>query len=242
MAYNNYNAKSSIFIKQFFNRMGKVQSSMFTLVYPLRFVKDPNHLLLAPTLKHFKTSRDTQVTLLNILMKYVEGFSYLKDSSAIQYKARCQLASTPKTEFYPMCMATIEEAMIKGNLHIHEDAYIDQMRCNPDSLGTMVIPLCRLEHLGDMTAWLCCDPFQTYVGIFSHGYELQVGIWHKHYGAAKQLGSLSHHIQQEDAGTPKWTDCHQQIEKKVSGACSNHGLAEFLFALSRPYRVHITGA
>ncbi len=180
-------------------------------------------------------------------MKYVEGFSYLKDSSAIQYKARRQLASTPKTEFYPLHMATIE-----GILHIHEDAYIDQMRHNPDSLGTMAIPLyadqltlscacsCQLECLGDMRVWLRCDPFQTYVSIFSHGYELQVGIWHKHYGVAKQLRSLSHHIQQEDVGTPKWTDCYQQIGKKVSRTCGDHDPAEFIFTLSRPYRVHIT--
>ncbi|KAK0453799.1 hypothetical protein EV421DRAFT_1701579 [Armillaria borealis] len=35
---------------------------------------------------------------------------------------------------------------------------------------------------------------------------------------------------------------HQQIGKKVSGACGGHGPAESLFALSRPYRVHIAGA
>ncbi len=34
---------------------------------------------------------------------------------------------------------------------------------------------------------------------------------------------------------------HQQIGKKVSRACSNHSPAEFLFTLSRPYRVHIAG-
>lgn len=64
MAYDNYNAKSSIFIEQFFNGMSKIQSGMFTLIYLLRFVEDPNHLLLAPTLKCFKTSRD--VTLADI--------------------------------------------------------------------------------------------------------------------------------------------------------------------------------
>ncbi len=225
MAYDNYNAKSSIFIKQFFNGMSKVQSGMFTLIYLLQFVEDPNHLLLTPILKRFKTSTDvtladihshvnqmasychqTQVTLLNILMKYVEGFSYLKDSSAIWYKARCQLASTPKTEFYPLHMATIEEATIEGNLHVHEDAYIDQMRCNPDSLGTMAIPLyadqltlshahsCQLERLGDMTPWSHCNPFQTYVGKFHMDMNYKWGIRHKHYGAAKQLRSLSYYF------------------------------------------------
>ncbi|PBK87912.1 hypothetical protein ARMGADRAFT_908584, partial [Armillaria gallica] len=197
MAYDNYNAKSSIFIEQFFNGMSKVQSGTFTLIYPLRFVEDPNHLLLAPILKRFKTSTDvtladirsrvdqmasyrhqTQVTLLNILMKYVEGFSYLKDNSAIRYKARRQLTSTPKTEFYPLRMATIKEATIEGNLHLT----LSRARS------------CQLERLGDMTPWSRRDPFQTYVGKFHMDMNYKWGIRHKHYSAAKQLRSLSYYF------------------------------------------------
>ncbi|SJL04213.1 uncharacterized protein ARMOST_07574 [Armillaria ostoyae] len=196
-AYDNYNTMSSIFVEQTPNRMCKVQSGTFTVLYKLQGIKDPNHLLLDPILKCLKASRDvtlteirsssdqmssylhqTQVTIVNILMKYVQNFSYLKSNTAIQYKPRRQLPSTPKTEFYPLRMATIEEATVEGNLHIHDDAYLNQMQCDPNSLNDTAILLytdqltlsrvrtCQLEQLGNLTAWARRDPFQTYVGKF----------------------------------------------------------------------------
>ncbi len=159
-AYDNYNAMSSIFVEQTLNGMSKVQSSIFTVLYKLQGIKEPNYLLLDPILKHLKALRDmtlteiwsssdhmssylhqTQVTIVNILMKYMQNFLYLKSNTVVQYKHCHQLSSTPKTKFYPLHMAMIEEVTVEGNLHVHDNAYLDQMQCDPNSLNDTSIPL-----------------------------------------------------------------------------------------------------
>ncbi|KAL0568130.1 hypothetical protein V5O48_013859 [Marasmius crinis-equi] len=158
-SYDNYNDSMSIHVEQRPDAPNKVQSGTLPLVYKLRGVDNPRDCLIDPIMAKLKVSRPLRISdirphpdqlnayahqsrihLIKTLFEYEEGFDKAyQQHSILQYRERHQLSPLPKTEFFPLRMALIEEASIEGNLNVHEDSYLHQMKQEPDTLSEYAI-------------------------------------------------------------------------------------------------------
>src|ERR1700761_6989276 len=57
-----------------------------------------------------------------------------------QNQPRRQLPPGEKTKCYPICTTTIEEASITGNIQVHDNAYVHQLKRDPKELNNYAIP------------------------------------------------------------------------------------------------------
>lgn len=117
--YDNINISSSIFVEQTPSAMSKVQSGTFGVIYEL-FNASPEHMRLAPMMKHLKESKpltmaslrpsieartsyhsQTMVNVAKILTKYASGFHNYQTHPVLQNHPRRQLPKDLKTKFFP---------------------------------------------------------------------------------------------------------------------------------------------
>jgi hypothetical protein len=105
---------------------------------------------------------------------------------------------------FPLRASTIEEASITGNLLVHDNIYLVQLKCNPHDLNTFSIPAINDQltnaHIHsaqsmrnqDLTAWTHREIFQLAFGVFHLTMNLIWALLHMHRGTINQDGSLSH--------------------------------------------------
>ncbi|KAK7450624.1 hypothetical protein VKT23_012934 [Stygiomarasmius scandens] len=127
--------------------------------------------------------------------------------------AKSHFRAKHKTTFYPLRVTTQEEKTIQGNLRIHEDVYISQLKCDPSDpeLSKYLIPSindqftnsrirsCVIHCFGDTSSWSRQEIFAIGIAVFHMVMNLVWAIQAKHYGNAKVPGSLAFffHIMQK---------------------------------------------
>ena len=223
LAYDNINISTSIFVEQRPGAMSKVQSGTFAVIYKLLDARRED-MQLEPMLQRFRNSSplrltdlrpgiksassfsaQTLVNIAGVLFKYADGFAdNLKNSPLLQHIPRRTMPVGHKTQFYPLRATTIEEASIHGNLLVHDDVYLVQLKKTPESLNDLAIPsindqLTNARNRGaqaarsqDVDHWERREIFQLAFGIFHLVMNLIWALLHTHRGSVHQYGSLSH--------------------------------------------------
>ncbi|KAH9010956.1 hypothetical protein EDB83DRAFT_2234192 [Lactarius deliciosus] len=200
LAYDNINISSSIFVEQGPSAMSKVQSGTFAVIYELLNARaeDMDIKPLAENLRRSsplemsalrmtlqaRQSYMTQmaISIIQILMKYVKGFEQQQSDAALQHPKRRPLPDGHKTVFHPLRASTIKEASIDGNLLVHDDVYLVQLKRSPDDLS----------KTADVDSWEHREIFQLGFGSFHLTMNLLWCILETHQGTLGQMGSLTH--------------------------------------------------
>ena len=146
LAYDNINISSSIFIEQGPQAMSKVQSGTFAVIYELLKARaedmdiqslvqnlQSSFPLIISDLRMTSRAREsyvtqTAVTVAWILTRYVEGFETQASDARLQHLPWRPLPVGHKTVFHPLRASTIEEASVDGNLLVHDDVYLVQLK------------------------------------------------------------------------------------------------------------------
>ena len=221
LAYDNINISSSIFVEQGPNMMSKVQSGTFAVVYELLNARVED-MDIKPMIERLRCSSplvlsdlrmtpharqsyrsQTAVTIVRILTQYVKGFEMQASDAILQYTPRRPLPHGHKTIFHPLRASTIEEASIDGNLLVHDDVYLVQLKRPAEELNKMAIPTfndqltnARIrggQHIRkkDVSHWERREIFQLAFGSFHLTMNLLWCILETHRGCLNQTGSLS---------------------------------------------------
>jgi hypothetical protein len=221
LAYDNVNMSSSIFVEQGPNTMSKVQSGTFAVIYELANARAED-MRIRPMMNNLRRSSpltitdlcpsidsmrsyvaQTVVNIIHILGKYVKGFdSQLLDAS-LQHIPRRPLPAGHKTVFHPLRATTIEEASIDGNLLVHDDVYLVQLKRSRDELSDIAIPsfndqLTNARIRGgqflrkkDVSSWERREVFQLGFGTFHLVMNLIWSVLETHRGSVVRIGSLA---------------------------------------------------
>jgi hypothetical protein len=222
LAYDNINISSSIFVEQGPNTMSKVQSGTFTVIYELLNARAED-MDIEPLMENLRRSSplviadlrmkpeaglsyltQTAVTIVQILTQYVKGFEAQQSDVLLQHHQRRSLPVGHKTVFHPLRASTIEEASIDGNLLVHDDVYVVQLKRSPDDLNTTAIPTLNDQLTNawirggqnirqkDVSHWERRDIFQLAFGCFHMVMNLLWSVLKTHRGKLNQTGSLTH--------------------------------------------------
>ena len=190
--------------------MSKVQSGTFGVIYEV-LGADPTHMKLAPILECLQHAPALKITdlwpsndscqayhtqsivnIVKVLSRYASGFSHLQNDPELQHKPRRPLPPNYQTKFYPLQASTIEEAFVQGNLLVHDDIYLIQLKCRPEDLNEPAIPaihdqLMNARNWGaqvmqkkDVTPWSRCEIFQLGFGVFHLTMNLIWALLHTH--------------------------------------------------------------
>lgn len=132
--------------------------------------------------------------------------SVSENDALLQHKPRHMLPKGHKTKFYPLQTSTIEEASVAGNIQVHKDMYINQLKKTPEKLSIRAIPLhndqltnARIRgaqdlRADDLNAWHRRDVFQLAFGTFHMMMNLIWALLHIHRGHESKLGTLSYYF------------------------------------------------
>ncbi|KAJ8461886.1 hypothetical protein ONZ45_g18133 [Pleurotus djamor] len=222
--YDNVNLGTSIHTEQRgVSTPGKVQSGTYAVIYALRDAH-PAHMRLEPILRRQQLATELSwthdlrptleqstsvfnqlsINIIHILITYSDKFSEYADDPRLQYPVRRKIPLGFKTQQFPLRLSTIEEASIEGNLAVHEDVYINQLRFQESELNEYAIPSINDQSTNsrirgtkairrhDLTEWNRRDVFQLGFGLFHLCLNFVWAILHVHRGTIKELGSLSH--------------------------------------------------
>ncbi|KAI9449898.1 hypothetical protein BJY52DRAFT_1192215 [Lactarius psammicola] len=222
LAYDNINISSSIFVEQGPSAMSKVQSGTFAVIYELLNARAED-MDIKPLVENLRRSSplvisdlratsqarqsytlQTAITIVQILTKYVKGFETQASDVRFQHPPRRPLPLGHRTIFHPLQASTIEEASVDGNLLVHDDIYLVQLKHSPDDLDKMAIPtfndqLTNARIRGaqqirrkDLSSWERREIFQLGFGSFHLTMNLLWCILETHQGTLDQVGSLTH--------------------------------------------------
>jgi hypothetical protein len=146
----------------------------------------------------------TAVTIVQILMKYVNGFKQQASDVALKHPPWRPLPAGHRTVFHPLQASTIEEASVNDNLLVHDDIYLVQLKQSPDDLDKMAVPTfndqltnARIQggqytRQKDISCWEHHEIFQLGFGSFHLAMNLLWCILKTHRGTLSQIGSLTH--------------------------------------------------
>lgn len=224
LGYDNVNISTSLFVEQTANTPSKVQSGSFPVIYELRNAH-PDHMKLEPIISRLRDSSPLKMTALrprkearesyitqssiNVakpLVKYVQGFDYVKDHLSLKHPERRTLPKGHKTKFYCLRANTIEEASVMGNLLVHDNIYRDQLQIdledrilNEQAIPTINDQLTNSRIRGaqalraqDVSPYERRLVFQVSIGLFHLVMNFIWVLLHNHRGTIDDLGSLSY--------------------------------------------------
>ncbi|KAG2003762.1 hypothetical protein CC2G_004341 [Coprinopsis cinerea AmutBmut pab1-1] len=159
--YDNVQTSSSVFVEQTLDTKAKVKSGTLCVIYPLPNA-DPKHLQLDSLLERQRNAHplelhdlrpspesrrafihQTNIHILRVLSTYIPGFARYEKEEVLQHQPRKPCPTGVKTDYYPLRLSTIEEASVKGNRLVHEDAYITQLQKDPKELSKHAVPSCN---------------------------------------------------------------------------------------------------
>jgi hypothetical protein len=221
--YDNINISSSIFVEQRGAATpAKVQSGTFGILYGLRNAT-LDDLKLQPIMNRYRNfsglsssdlclsldqlkciNHQFSVIILRVLFKYCDLYSGYSSDPALQPIARRPLVAGHKTQQFPLRTTTIEEASVHGNLTVHEDAYLVQLKQQRDDLIQYAIPSIndqstnarirggQVMRINDLDPWSRRDVFQLGFGLFHLCMNLIWALLHVHRGSLQQTGSLTY--------------------------------------------------
>ncbi|KAH6895069.1 hypothetical protein BKA70DRAFT_1407238 [Coprinopsis sp. MPI-PUGE-AT-0042] len=220
--YDNVNFSSSQFVEQTLSKTPRVKSGTLAVIYKLLNAKAED-MILENLLQHERSARplrmhdlrpsseaslayhhQSTIHIIRVLVDYVKGFSDYGTRPELQFRARRPHPEGHKTEYFPLRLSTIEEATAKGNLLVHEDIYLHQLKMDPDDVGRLAIPTCndqltnsRIRSLKearklDVSPWERCSMFQIGKGPFHTCLNNVWSIRQHHYGkSAEEPGTLA---------------------------------------------------
>ncbi|KAK7452178.1 hypothetical protein VKT23_012281 [Stygiomarasmius scandens] len=81
------------------------------------------------------------VHVIRVLPHHHSQFSHLKKHPFLEHKPHRALPEGHKTQFYPLHLCMIEEASVEGNICVHDNVYIHQLKMTPAQLSEHAIPL-----------------------------------------------------------------------------------------------------
>ncbi|KAH9174559.1 hypothetical protein EDB89DRAFT_1848821 [Lactarius sanguifluus] len=199
LAYDNINISSSIYVEQGPNTMSKVQSGTFAVIYELLNARAED-MDMKPLIKNLRRSSplvisdlrmtlatgqsyisQVAVTIVCILTKYVKGFETQQSDPMLQHPPRRPLPVGHKTVFHPLRASTIEEASVDGNLLVHDDVYLVQLKRTSEDL----------DKMADVSYWETREIFQLGFGSFHLTMNLLWCVLETHRGTLNQMGSLT---------------------------------------------------
>ena len=221
--YDNINISSSIFVEQRGTATpAKVQSGTFGILYGLRNAT-LDDLKLQPIMNRYRNcnglspsdlnlspdqlkclSHQFSVIILRVLFKHCRVYSKYTSDPALQPIPRRPLAANHKTKQFPLRTTTIEESSIPGNLTVHEDAYLVQLKREPKDLRLYAIPSIndqstnarirggQVMRISDLDPWARREVFQLGFGLFHLCMNLIWALLNIHRGSLHQTGSLSY--------------------------------------------------
>ena len=206
----------------------KVQSGTFAMVYLLAsFYSGPVDVMqveLEPIMQHLKhckglsldnlsildsqalaVQQDFSVLIVQILLQHCLCFddSYRQHAS-LQFPSHRPMPNGHKTRYFPLRAMMIEEATVHGNLAVHEDVYLTQLKLTDEQLSkTAILTIndvltnqCihggQLCHIRDVTPWTRHEVFQISIGLFHLCLNLVWALLHVHRGTTSETGSLSY--------------------------------------------------
>ncbi|KAJ7687362.1 hypothetical protein B0H17DRAFT_939446 [Mycena rosella] len=185
--WDNVNISTSDFVEQRSGGPAKVQSGTYPILYRIRN-PNPAAMAIGPLLARAETAPDLEFNhdvcptleqsmniycnfrayIVRTLCRYNKGFEDYSSISALQFLPRRPLPDGYITHQFPVRLSTIEENSIPGNLAVHEDIFITQLRLTSAELI-----------------------FQLGIGLFHLCLNLIWAILHSHRGHETIEGSLS---------------------------------------------------
>ncbi|KAK7016069.1 hypothetical protein R3P38DRAFT_3203850 [Favolaschia claudopus] len=201
----------------------KVRSGSLPVLYGLLGAKR-EHMLIAPIMRRLKDSpglhfnRDLQpsiahlqsyhhqleTTTIHCLFTYVSEFDAIAKDPQLQHKPIRPIPVGYKTRQYPLRASTIEEATTRGNILLHDEIYINQLKQTPERLSKYAIPSfndqltnarirsAQQMRVKDKSPWERREIFQLGFGLFHLCLNLVWGILHIHRGSVNDVGSLTY--------------------------------------------------
>ncbi|KAH9961657.1 hypothetical protein BGW80DRAFT_1463787 [Lactifluus volemus] len=180
--YDNINISSSIFVEQRGAATpAKVQSGTFGILYGLRNAT-LDDLKLQPIINRYRNCKGLSPSDLRLSLDQLKCLNHQFSSIS-----RHPLAVGGKTEQFPLWTTTIEESLIHGNLMVHDDAYLVQLKRNADDLVKYAIP-----SVNDQSTNARIRGGQLGFGLFHLCMNLIWALLHVHRGSLQQTGSLTY--------------------------------------------------
>ncbi|KAF7343538.1 hypothetical protein MSAN_01974300 [Mycena sanguinolenta] len=218
--WDNVNISTSDFVEQRSGGPAKVQSGTYTIIYELRN-PNPRAMALHPLLVRAESAPDLDFNLdvcpsldqslstysnfpayiIRVLFRYCKAFENYEEIPAL---ARRPLPDGYKTKQFPIRVSTIEENSITGNLAVHEDVFITQLKLTPTELSRQAILSindqatqalnrgCKAVRAFDLNPFLRAQVFQLGIGLFHLCLNLIWAILHSHRGHENTEGSLNY--------------------------------------------------
>ncbi|KAJ3520501.1 hypothetical protein NMY22_g12730 [Coprinellus aureogranulatus] len=214
--------KTSIFVEQTANTKPKVTSGTLGVIYPLPDASLEN-MRLQPIVEarrnapHLKMSdirassdsvkayrRQSAVNVVKILLENVADFNQYAGSPLLQNVQRRPKKPNHRNDYFPLRVAPIEEATVKGNFSVQQDFYVNQMGRNPEELSEFAIPSCndqltnsrirsgQITRKHDIGGWNSRLVFELGLALFHLIMNLIWAVRETHYGTIHELGSLAH--------------------------------------------------
>ncbi|KAH9047964.1 hypothetical protein EDB83DRAFT_2523030 [Lactarius deliciosus] len=206
LAYDNINISSSIYVEQGPNAMSKVQSGTFAVIYELLNAQAED-MDMRPLIKNLR--RSSPLVISDLRMTLVAGQSYISQTAVTIVRILTNILQgglfqlVTKTVFHPLQASTIEEASVDGNLLVHDDVYLVQLKRTLEDLDKMAVPTfndqltnARIQggqqiHRKDVSYWETREIFQLGFGSFHLTMNLLWCVLETHRGTLNQMGSLT---------------------------------------------------
>ncbi|KAJ8522779.1 hypothetical protein ONZ45_g630 [Pleurotus djamor] len=137
-------------------------------------------------------------------LRNARRFETYKTLPELQHTQRQAMPAGHKTKQYPLRTSTIEEASVEGNLAVHEDIYINQLKRSEEELCLFAIPCindqstnariqgAKILRAHDENEWSRRDIFQLGFGLFHLCLNLVWCLLNVHRGSLSQPGSLTY--------------------------------------------------
>lgn len=224
--YDNINLSTSDFVEQRGSATpAKVTSGTFPILYKV-CNGTADDMKLAPILERLRKCKglefngdlrptiaqmtsfqsQLQVVVVRVLTKYCKDFEEYALLETLQHIPQRPLPKGHKTEQFPLRIATIEEASIQGNLQLHDEVYINQLKQTSERLSTLAIPSfndqltnsrirsAQIIRAQDVDSWERREVFQLGFGLFHLCLNLIWAYLHIHRGSLSQVGSLTYYF------------------------------------------------
>jgi hypothetical protein len=149
-------------------------------------------------------SHQFSVIILQVLFKHSSHYSVYASDPDLQPISRRPLAANEKTKQFPLRTTTIEKASIQGNLTVHDDAYLNQLKREAKHLVHYVILSINDQStnarirggqvlcINDLDPWTRHDVLQLEFGLFHLCMNLIWALLHVHRSSLHQTGSLTY--------------------------------------------------
>ena len=148
--------------------------------------------------------RQLQSYVVRVLCRYHRDFKHYLEIPILQNVPRWRMPDGHKTKQFPLRITTIDKSTTVGNIAVHHDTYITQLKLTYKDLSDMAIPSindqstnarirgAKALHAQDVNPFTRVQCFQLGFGLFHLCLNLIWALLHVHRGHINRVGSLSH--------------------------------------------------